>query len=89
MTTQEAAAEGPQALETTTNVASTSNQPQPTGRKALLGWPEEDEQKGHKVLTRCKTGHGPPPAAPVPEAGGCSSEPQGGCHAGPRPASAP
>lgn len=66
-----------------------SNQPQPFGRKALLGWPEEDKQMGREVLTRCKAAHGPPPAAPVPETGGCSPEPQGGCHAAPRPASAP
>lgn len=51
-----------------------------------MGGRRRDRGRKREVLTRCKAGRCRPlPAAPVPEAGGGSSEPKGGCHAAPAP----
>lgn len=58
-----------------------------TNRSPWRDKPSSDGPKKtrRRVLTRCKAGCRPPPATPVPQTGGCSSEPQGGCHAAPAP----
>lgn len=55
-------------------------------RSPEVGGRRRDGERRREVLTRCKAGRCRPlPAAPGPEAGGGSAEPEGGCHAAPLP----